>query len=68
MAIDTNNKKFSLITWQQLWNMPLPSTGSAFTQGDKQHLIAEYSGIDFNPPVVVKPWIAFQVIRQTINN
>ena len=43
MTIDTDNEKFSLITIQQPWNTPLPSTNTPFDTGDKFHLIWQYN-------------------------
>jgi len=45
VAIDTNNEKFALITFQQLWNTPLPISSNGLGQDDKQHLLAQYPGI-----------------------
>jgi len=45
MAIDTNNKKFALITYQQPFNTPIPSSDDGLGQSDKQDLIWQYPGI-----------------------
>ena len=45
MAIDTDNEKFALISYQQNWNTPIPISDDIGNDGDKQHLIWEYPGI-----------------------
>ena len=45
MAIDTNNEKFALITYQQPFNTPLPVSADGLGQADNQHLIWQYPGI-----------------------
>jgi len=48
-AID--NDKLSLISYQQMWNVPMPvDLDASFDQGNKQHLIAQYSGISWQAP------------------
>lgn len=51
MAIDTNDKKMSLLTFNQVWqpNVILDETAS-FDQGDKQQLLWGYPGILFGAP------------------
>ena len=79
MAIDNDNEKLALITYQQMWNTPLPkgvpgvmmvdtpdvgiittpdvepvpTEPSAFSQGDNQHLIAQYPGISWTAHVAI---------------
>ncbi len=44
----TNNAKLSLISYQQPFNSAVPApTGAAMSQGDKQHLMWQYAGIDW---------------------
>ena len=45
MAIDTNNEKFALISYQQPFNTPIPISADGLGQDDKQHLIWQYPGI-----------------------
>ena len=45
MAIDTNNKKLSLITFHQIWNTPLNLPSDGIGSDDQKHLIAEYCGL-----------------------
>jgi len=45
MAIDTNNEKFALVTFLQMWMIPMPISPGALGQDDKQHLLAGYPGI-----------------------
>jgi len=45
MAIDTDNKKFAVITFLQMWMIPMPISPGTFGQDDKQHLLAGYPGI-----------------------
>ena len=45
MAISTTNEKFALITYQQMWNTPLPISADGLDQADNQHLIAQYPGV-----------------------
>jgi len=45
MAIDTNNEKFALISYQQPFNTPLPISADGLGQADNQHLIWQYPGI-----------------------
>jgi len=45
MAIDTTNERYAAITYQQLWNTPIPIPSGTVTDGDKQQLLAEYPGI-----------------------
>ena len=47
MAIDTDNKKYSLITMEQPWNTPIPHPVGALTVYDQMHLIWEYCGLDW---------------------
>ena len=46
MAIDTNTKKLSLFDLGCPWRRTLPTGDGSFSQGDKQHFIFLYSGID----------------------
>jgi hypothetical protein len=43
MAIDNDNKKLSLITYQQMWNTPLPISSDGIDNNDKLHMLAQYS-------------------------
>lgn len=45
MAVDTNSKKLSLISILQPYNTPIPTSTGSLSQGDRQHLIWDYSGI-----------------------
>ena len=45
MAIDTTNKKFSLMTLGEPWLDPLPISSDGLGQADKQHLLALYCGL-----------------------
>lgn len=49
MAIDTTAKKLSLLESEVIFEpgLPLPSGDSIITQGDQQHLLWGYSGIDW---------------------
>ncbi len=53
MAIDTDNEKFSLITYNQMWNTPIPTSSDGLGELDKQHLIAQYAGLDWFGPLSV---------------
>ena len=44
MAIDTTNKKLSLMTLGEPWLDPLPISSDGLGQADKQHLLALYCG------------------------
>ena len=54
MSIDTDNKKFALITYQQMWNTPLPISADGLGQADNQHLMAQYPGILWTVPIITK--------------
>ena len=54
MAIDTDNKKYSLIYSHMPWSIK-PITAIAFTQGDKQQLLFEYPGILWGVAVTFDP-------------
>jgi len=43
---DTENR-FSLISYQQPWNVPIPISTDGLGQGDKQHLLWGYAGINW---------------------
>ena len=45
MAIDTDNKKYALISYLQPWNAPLPISADGLGQADNQHLLWGYPGI-----------------------
>jgi len=49
MAIDTTNKKLSLISLLQPYNspIPIPTGDSVLDSNDKKHLIWSYSGISW---------------------
>lgn len=59
MAAVTDNAKFSLLSYQQPFNSPIPApVGAEMSQGDKQHLLWQYAGIDWEllvPPPVPPP-------------
>ncbi len=43
-----DNAKFSLLSYQQPFNSPIPApVGGALTQGDNQHLMWQYAGINW---------------------
>lgn len=45
-AIDSNDKKLSLMEWDNIWEPGIPLAATApFTQGDKQQLLWGYPGI-----------------------
>ena len=50
MAIDTANEKLALITYQQMWNTPVPISSDGIGQDDRQHLLAQYPGILYASP------------------
>lgn len=51
MALDSINDKVSIMEFCQVWSPGMPiSPGATFTQGNKQHLIWGYNGIDWNEP------------------
>lgn len=44
----TDNAKLSLISYQQPFNSAVPApTGVAMSQGDKQHLMWQYAGVEW---------------------
>lgn len=45
MAIDTNNEKFALISYNQPFNPSVPISDDGLGQDDKQHLIWQYPGV-----------------------
>ena len=61
MAIDTNNKKFALITYQQPFNTPVPISADGLGQDDKQHLIWQYPGILWVIPLIFLQALLFIV-------
>lgn len=57
MAVDTAKKRFSMMNFSDGVVIPFAAPSGALTQGDKQHLLDCYSGIDFAgapAPVVVE--------------
>lgn len=45
MAIDTRAKRFSMMTFGDIWQPSIPTPSGSFDQGDRQHLLHGYSGI-----------------------
>ncbi len=52
MAIDTNNKKLSLMEWDLVWEPGIPLLAGSFGQDDKQQLLWGYPGILWTEIVV----------------
>lgn len=46
MAIDTTEKKFSLLNYGLPWPATLPEADGSLDEGDKVHLLNLYSGIE----------------------
>ncbi len=42
MAITTTNEKLALISYQFIWNTPIPISADGLGVGDKFHLVAQY--------------------------
>ncbi len=59
MAIDTDNEKFSLISYMQPFNAPIPESSDGIGQADKQHLIWGYAGILWSALADKLPWHLF---------
>lgn len=53
MAIDSNNKKLSLMEWDLPWEPGIPLSPGTFDQADKQQLLWSYPGILWSEIVVV---------------
>lgn len=45
MAIDTAEKKFSLMAFDEIWDEALPVPDGSLDQGDLQHTLWSYSGL-----------------------
>ena len=45
MAIDTDNEKLSLISYNQPFNPAIPISSDGLGQADNQHLIWQYAGV-----------------------
>ena len=45
MAIDTREKRFSMMTLGDIWQPSVPIPSGAFDQGDRQSLLHGYAGI-----------------------
>lgn len=52
MAVDTRDKRFSVISMGRPWTPTLPNPDGGFAiQGDRQHIVYLYRGIDADAPV-----------------
>jgi hypothetical protein len=45
MAVDSRQKRMSIMNWGNVWRSQWPIGDGAFDQGDRQHLLRMYSGI-----------------------
>lgn len=54
MAIDTKEKKISMMEWDLVYEpgLPIPSGDAIIDFGDRQHFIHGYSGIQWEPPTI----------------
>ena len=66
MAVDTRQKRHSLIGYGLAYRLTLPVSDGALGQGDRQHLVGLYSGIlATSPPTVdLHPASTFQARRR----
>lgn len=53
MAIDTNNEKLALISYNQPFNPAIPISSDGLDWDDKQHLIWQYPGLEWETPGAV---------------
>ena len=57
MAIDTNDKKFSVLDWGSAIQDGMPVSPGALAVADQWHLVQEYSDIGGGVVAVVNEWI-----------
>jgi len=50
MAVDTKEKRLSMMNFATGGDITLPEADGAIDNDDKQHLLECYSGIAFDPP------------------
>jgi len=51
--MDTPSKRFSIMNLSCPWRTLLPPVDGSFDQGDRQHLLYYYSGIDWSGAAAV---------------
>jgi len=60
MAIDTAEKRFSIMDFRETSNITLPVPTGSFDQGDRQHLLDFYAGILFGGSVAAPTVVLFR--------
>ncbi len=68
MAIDTKEKRLSMLNFGLPWWTTLPVTDGSFDVGDRLHFLHLYSGIDPDAPVVVTPTYIFTAESRSLTD